>query len=291
MKKKSPVAIIIFAVAFMRFAQAVPASAQYLASWPRKERIPSLAVIGSGQQKDDFIKPSRPTVADPADIQKVGVLQLEFGLDASFDAEGFRNQQTTPLRLRFAAASRLLFAFQIEAVKSQLDPTGRRMTGVGDTELSLQFVALRQSDNRPTIAFAYYSKTPTGSEKKGLGSGRAAHRVALLVGKHLHGIDLEFNAAYLNVGRKDIDRRADGGLFALALDHKFGDHFGVTGEVAGLSLEYSLPRGLYPLGAVTYQVNRRLRFDAGLRFGVGREAPRVSVVAGFTVGIADLYDK
>ncbi|HEY6401702.1 MAG TPA: hypothetical protein VI479_09860, partial [Blastocatellia bacterium] len=66
---------------------------------------------------------------------------------------------------------------------------------------------------------------------------------------------------------------------------------GMEAELAGQSLESTLPRGLYPLVAVTYQVNRRLRFDTGLRFGVGAEAPRVSVLAGLTVGVADLYGK
>jgi hypothetical protein len=65
-----------------------------------------MAMSSGGQQKDDFIKPSRPTEAEPADIQKAGVLQLEFGVDAPFDAEEFRNQQTTPLRLRFDAGLR-----------------------------------------------------------------------------------------------------------------------------------------------------------------------------------------
>lgn len=60
---------------------------------PLREPIQSPAVNSGGQQKDDFIKPSRPTVADPADIQKAGVLQLEFGLDASFDAEEFRSRR------------------------------------------------------------------------------------------------------------------------------------------------------------------------------------------------------
>jgi len=291
MRKKLPVAIVIFIFAFTRFAQAVPANAQISALYSLREPIQSPAVSSGGQKKDDFIKPSRPTVAEPADIQKAGVLQLEFGLDAGFDAEEFRNQQETPLSLRFAAASRLLLVFQIEAVKSQADPTGKRMTGVGDTELGFQVVSLKQADNRAAIAFAYFSKLPTASEKKGLGSGRTDHRVVLLISKRLHGINLDFNAAYLNVGRKDSDRRADGGQFALALSHKFGSHFGVVGELAGQSLEFTLPRGLYPFGAVTYQVNRRLRFDAGLRFGVGAEAPKVSLVTGFTVGLVDLYDK
>jgi len=291
MKKKSPGAIVIFVVTFTLFAQAVPASAQDLAWWPRRGTIRSPAVNVAGQQKDDFIKPSRPTVAEPADIQKAGVLQLEFGLDAGFDAAEFRNQQTTPLRLRFAATSRLLLAFLIEAVKSQVDPTGKRMTGVGDAEPGLQFVALKQADNRPSIAFAYFTKLPSASEKKGLGSGRTDHRGTLLISKRLHGVNLDFNAEYLNVGRKDSDRRADGGLFAIALSHRFGSHFGVAGELAGQSLEYTMPRGLYPFGAVTYRVNRRLRFDAELRFGVGGEAPRMSVVAGVVIGVADLYGK
>ncbi|HMB30089.1 MAG TPA: hypothetical protein VKS99_18400 [Blastocatellia bacterium] len=111
----------------------------------------------------------------------------------------------------------------------------------------------------------------------------------LLINDKLGDFDLSVNAAYLNVGRKDSGRRADGGLFAIALSHTFENHFGLVGELAGQSLEFTLPRGVYPFGGVTYQVNRRLRLDAGLRFGIGAEAPRVSVVAWFVFGIADLY--
>jgi hypothetical protein len=291
MKKKSPIAIIIFTFAIARFAQAFPAGAQNTVAWRLGEPIQSHAINSGGQKKDDFIKPSRPTEAEPADIQKAGVLQLEFGLDAGFDAEQFSNQQTTPLRLRFAATSRLLLAFYIENMKSQVGPIGGRMTGVGDVELGFQIVSFKQANIRPAIAFAYFSKLPTASEKKELGNGRTDHRVTLLISKHFHDNELDFNATYLNVGRKESDRRADGGQFALALAHKFGSHFGVEGELAGQSLEYTLPRGVYPFGAVTYQVNRRLRFDAGVRFGIGAEAPKVSLVTGVTIGVVDLYDR
>jgi hypothetical protein len=282
---------IISIFALPAFVHCVKANPRLLLPLSLEKSSPSFAQHASGQRNDDFIKSSRPTVAEPAEIQKVGVLQLEFGLDAGFDAKEFRNQQTTPLSLRFAAASRLLLAVQIEAVKSQVDPIRKRMTGVGDTELRFQVVSFKKTGNRPAIAFAYHTKLPTASEKKGLGSGRTDHNVLLLTSKRLYGFNLDFNATYLNVGRKDSNRRADGGLFALSLSHKVGGGFGVIGELAGQSLEYFLPRGLYPFGAVTYQVNRRLRLDAGLRFGVGADAPRVSVVAGFTVGIANLYDK
>jgi len=288
MKKKTPVAISIFAFAITSFSQTVPANAQHLAPGRSGESSPPLAVSASRQQKDDFIVPSRPTVSEPADIQRVGVLQLEFGPDAEFDAKEFRNQQTTLLELRFAALSRLLLDFQLETVKSQVDRTDGRMTGVGDATIGPQVVAFKRA-GYPTFAFAYLAKLPTASKEKNLGNGRVDHKAMLLINYQLGDFDLSVNLAYLNVGRKDSGRRADGGLFAIALAHTFKNHFGLFGELSGQSLEYSLPRGVYPLGGVTYQVNRRLRFDAGLRFGIGAEAPQVSVVAGFVFGIADLY--
>jgi Putative MetA-pathway of phenol degradation len=176
-----------------------------------------------------------------------------------------------------------------EAVKSQVDRTGRRMTGVGDALLGVQVVTLKETGRHPAFAFAYDAKLPTASEVKGLGSGTVDHKAVLLISKRFGDCNLDFNAAYLNVGRKESSRRADGGQAALALSYTFGNHFGVTGELAGQSVELTLPRGIYPLGAITYQVNRRLRFDTGLRFGIGAEAPRIAVVAGFTVGVVDLY--
>jgi hypothetical protein len=281
--------IVISALVIACLVQSVTTNAQDLLSSPPVKPAPPYAVRPGSQHKDDFIKPSRPTGATPADIQKAGVLQLEFGLDADFDAEEFRNQQTTPLMLRFAATGRLLLSFQFEAVKSQVDRTGGRMTGVGDAWLGVQVVTLKESGRHPAFAFAYDAKLPTASEMKGLGSGRVDHKAELLISKQFGGFNLDFNAAYLNVGRKDSGRRADGGLAALALSYTFGNHFGVVGELSGQSVELTKPRGIYPLGALTYQVNRRLRFDTGLRFGIGAEAPRIAVVAGFTVGVADMY--
>jgi hypothetical protein len=288
MRKKTPVAIIVCAFAFTLFSQTVPAIAQHWGSGRLDESSPQLAVSANRQQKDDFIKPSRPTVSEPAEIQRVGVLQLEFGLDAEFDAKEFRSQQTTPLDLRFAALSRLLLDFQLEVVKSQVDRTDERMTGVGDAIIGLQVVAFKRT-GYPTFAFAYHAKLPSASKEKELGNGRVDHKALLLISDQLGGLNLNINAAYLNVGRVDSRRRADGGLFSIDLSHRFENHFGLFGELSGQSLEFSLPRGVYPLGGVTYRVNPRLRFDAGLRFGIGAEAPRVSVVAGVVIGIADLY--
>jgi len=52
-----------------------------------------------------------------------------------------------------------------------------------------------------------------------------------------------------------------------------------------------LPRGIFALGAVTYKFNKRVQFDAGMRVGLNKEAPRVGVFAGFAVGVADFFKK
>ena len=254
--------------------------------------LPARQTQGGGDD-EDFIKPARPGVANPAEIQKPGVLQIEFGYDSNFRAPDFRFQQAAPLNIRFAASSRFLLEAEIETVKSerreQSDPLE---TGVGDTRLGFQIVALKESERRPALAFAYHAKLPTASESKMLGTGRADHRVTALLSKKLgENTDLDLNVAYLNVGREDSSRRADGGLAAVSVSHEFENKFGFELELSGSSVDEPQSKGVYALGALTYQFNKRLRFDTGMRFGLSGEAPRAGFFAGLTVGAANLFKR
>ena len=256
-----------------------------------------LTIAASAQQpqseEEDYIKPARPTIANPAEIQKPGVLQVEFGYDSNFRSSEFRRQQTAPLNIRFAASSRLLLEAEVDAVLSQKqEEGGKTQTGVGDTRLGFQIVALKDTERHPALAYAYSVKIPTASESKMLGTGRFDHRLTILFSKKLgENTDIDINAAYLNVGREDSERRADGGLAAMTISHEFENKFGFETELAGLSLDDEQPKGVYALGALTYKFNKRLRFDTGMRFGLTNDAPRVGFFAGFTVGVANLFKK
>ncbi|HEX7999749.1 MAG TPA: transporter [Pyrinomonadaceae bacterium] len=240
-------------------------------------------------EEEEFIKPGRPGVANPAEFQKAGVLQLEFGYDANFRASDFRTEQTLPLALRFAATSRLLLELNLDTLKSETDEQGTRMTGIGDTRIGFQVVALKDTAEHPALAFAYYAKLPSASTEKGLGTGRVDHKVVLLLSKKIGETDVDFNGAYLIIGREGESGWVTGGQAALAVSREFENNFGFQAELSGQSKDDVLPPGLYALGALTYKANRRLIFDAGMRFGLNRDAPRVGVFAGMTVGIADLY--
>jgi hypothetical protein len=243
------------------------------------------------QEEEELIEPGRPGVANPAEIQKAGWLQVEYGYDANFRAEEFRAQHTLPLALRFAASSRLLLELDLDTVKSETDENGERETGVGDTRLGFQLVALKDTERHPALAFAYYVKLPSASQEKGLGTGRIDHKVVLLLSKKFGKTDMDINIAYLNVGREDNARRASGGQGAISFSREFENNLGIEGELSGQSLEDAQPRGVFALGALTYKVSKRFRLDGGMRFGLNPEAPRVGVFAGMTVGVGDFYQK
>src|SRR5437899_80302 len=135
----------------------------------------ALACAANAQSSEpdepDFIVPSRPTVSNPAEFQRPGVLQLEFGYSANFHAPGVSTEQDFPLALRFAISRRLLFEFDGDNPISQT-VAGARTTGVGDTQLGIQVVLQHEKESRPGVSFAYYVKLPSASSAKGLGTGR-----------------------------------------------------------------------------------------------------------------------
>ena len=289
MNKRLTTGVIAFSL-FLIAATAAHAQ-QAIRAIPVTDTLTAQTPTSSSPEEEEFIKPSRPGVANPAEIQQAGVLQLEVGYDVNLRSEEFHSEQTTPLTLRFAATDRLLLEASIDAVKSQTEEAGPRMTGIGDTRLGFQVVALKDTEAHPALAFAYYVKVPTASERKALGTGRFDHKFLALISHQFGEVDMDLNGALLVVGREDADGWITGGQGALSFSGEFENGFGLQGELSGQTKDDVQPKGLYALGALTYRVNRRLIFDAGLRFGLNPDAPRVGVFTGLTVGLADLHTK
>lgn len=251
----------------------------------------SFAVFAQEDEEEDYISPVRPTVSDSAKIQKKGVLQIEYGGDFEFRSPEFLDRQNTPLGIYFAVNDRLRLDFEIDAVISERDLSGRRETGVGDSHLGFKAIARDKPKERLAVAFAYSIKLPTASEEKGLGTGRVDHNLRLIFDRALGKTDYIFNAVYLNNGREDGDGRDSGAQAVFTIERELSKKFDIVGEIYGNTIEENQPRGIYLLGALVYKVNKRLHFDVGVRPGFGRDAPRVGIFAGLTVGVANLYYK
>src|SRR5262245_11787493 len=246
---------------------------------------------GESGSEQDFIVPARPTFSNPAEFQRPGVLQLEYGYNANFHAPGIIAAQDTPLALRFAASSRFLLELDSDVLISQRVPGSIRATGFGDMQLGIQGVLERENEYRPGLAIAYYIKLPTASSSNGLGTGRLDHDFVAVVSKKFYHSVVDFNAIYLFAGRATGRGHASSGQGAIAISQNVSRRIGIQGEISGFSRNDIQPGALFGLGVATYQVNERLVFDSGIRFGLTHDAPRVGMVAGLTVGISNLYRK
>jgi len=240
---------------------------------------------------EDVGSPARPGDANPAEFQRPGVLQIEYGFDTGFRSKEARSEQAGSLTLRYSPFERVLVELDVDTVVSQVDRIGNRETGVGDTTVGVQFLAVRDTKTHPAVAFAYFAKLPTASHAKGLGSGRTDHRLVLLLSKNFGKYDADLNIAYLNAGREGGTKRDSGIGMALAISRELSKRFGVIGELSGQSLDDSQSKGIFALSAITYKVNRRLQLDTGMRFGLDPNSSRVGFFAGFSVAVGNPFRK
>ena len=248
-------------------------------------------IAAAQDDEEDYISPVRPTVSENAAIQKKGVLQIEYGGDFDFEAPDFRNRQTAPLGVYFAVNKRLRLDFEFETVVSQKDRAGMRETGVGDVNLGFKAIARDKPKERLAVAFAYSIKLPAASEEKGLGTGKIDHNLRAIFNRTYGKNDFVVNFSDLKVGREMSDRRDSGAQVVFTYERELPKKFGLIAETFGNTVDEQQPRGLYVLGALTYKINKRLRFDVGARPGFGQDAPNFNLFFGLSVGAADLYKK
>ena len=238
-------------------------------------------------EKEMVANPNRPTVADPADITQLGVLELEYGWDR-FQLTSDSKQNDLASLVKFG----LLCDVEIRwnsSVLWQSSPSGKP-TGGGDNWLGPQYRFYRQTARVPSLAVSYQIKLQTASADKGLGSGKVDHAFTFLASKDIRGFHLDYNLSAFLV------RPQSGGQFDhnwqmnLAGSHPLGRGFLVTGEVYGVTelnpLQFSFVSTLW---ALTYAPKKRLVIDGGVDIGLSRFAPERHVFVGFTYVIANLY--
>jgi hypothetical protein len=240
-------------------------------------------------RRPDFIVPARPTVSNPAEFHLPRVLQMQYGYSRNLDIPGTRAVQDMPFSLRFAASSRILFEFDLDGYTSQTLDDGMRVSSLGDSQFGIQSVLRHENHSGPGIAVSYFIKAPTASSSKELGTGRVDHSFLFLASRTFGPLTLDFNAVYLLAGRTSDSGHASSGQGAFAVSYDLTRRLGLQGEISGVGRSDTQPGALVALAAVTYQVNKRLVLDAGVRIGVSQSAPSSGFIGGLTWGIGNLY--
>jgi hypothetical protein len=161
---------------------------------------------------------------------------------------------------------------------------------MGDSGVGFKYKVFAQTNLRPTFSVLYTAAIPTATA--GLGGGAVGHSVQLLLSKDFGKHHFDFNEGLQAVGRPGASGFDRNYFTALSYSRPLSQKWGVNAELAGFSrTNGSTPATLIVLGALTYNVSSRLVLDMGGYVAGYGNLGRVTVLAGVTYSIADLYPK
>ena len=234
------------------------------------------------QQKDPITDeiiavPNRPTFASTAEMVQLGVFEVEYGFEAAK-----RHQNINGL-LKWGAVKNLELWFLNNPIERDSGTAG-----LGDSGAGFKYKLFPQKKARPTLAVLYVATLPTARPE--LGVGAMAHLAQILVSKDFGKHHFDVNEGVQFVG-KPLSSGFDRTYFtALSYFRPLRGKWGYTGEIAGFSrLNATTPATMTLLNAATYNLSSRLVLDGGAYVAAYGQLPRVTVFAGVTYSIANLY--
>ena len=232
-----------------------------------------------GQRVQDEILavPNRPTFASTAEMVQLGVFEIEYGFEA---AKGHQNINGL---LKWGAVKNLELWFLNNPVERDSGTAG-----LGDSGAGFKYKLLPQKNARPTLAVLYVATLPTARPE--LGVGATAHLAQVLVSKDFGKHHFDVNEGVQFVGRprsSGFDRTY---FTALSYFRLLRGKWGYTGEIAGFSRpNANTPATMTLLNAATYNLSPRLVLDGGAYVAAYGQLPRLTVFAGVTYSVANLY--
>ena len=232
--------------------------------------------------------PNRPTVANPADITQYGVLELEYGWDRTWPADGIHQTSLGGL-LKFGLLCDLELRWNTTSFLSQTSAAGT-ISGVGDNWIGPQVRIYKQTKRVPTLAFSYALKIPTASSPRGLGTGRVDHFAGFLASKDIATFHFDFNFTHFWIGRQSAKGFDQNDQLNLALSRQIHGPLQFTSEFYGTTrLNQASPSFVSSLWALTYTVTPRLVIDGGFEAGLTSGGPHRHAFFGATYSIGNFY--
>jgi hypothetical protein len=242
--------------------------------------------LATGARADDPIQnnPNRPTFATPALTTQSGVMELESGVQHS-DGRGGEDRSWSPFLLKLGLLKRLELRVGGNGLVRQTPANTPAVTGFGDTTVGAQWCYLRHGLFGADQAVQLTWKLPTARAAKGLGSGEPDGTVMILFSKDVGRFHADANALVTWLGRPGAAGRDRQPAATLSVSRTLDDRWSVTGEVYSIGATPQNPLIVSNLWAVGYKASARLVLDGGVDVGVSHGAPKLSLFAGFTVGV------
>jgi len=141
-------------------------------------------------------------------------------------------------------------------------------------------VLVQETPTLPTLALSATVKFPTGSERRGLGSGRTDYTVELLATKSVGpasedkrtSVSVNLTHTFVGGGDDIFSPRAN-------MEHPVNDKLTLVGELVG---EMAKKNSLRSLVGAIYEISKNIALDIGVGFGLINADRAWSVTIGIT---------
>jgi hypothetical protein len=256
-------------------------------AWP----LPLTLALALGAQEPPIeVNPNRPTFATPALTTQPGVAELEWGLQRSV----LRDDSTafgTPTLLKLGLMKDLELRLATTGYLRLAPAGGGAVTGLGDFNLGAQWCYLHDGLFGTDQAIQVSHTFPTAPSAQGLGNGAPIDTLLLLFSRDAgpYHVDVNVLESWIGLTPDLGGGRARQAAGTVSISRSLGEAWSVTGELYTLQGTPQNDRIVSNLWCVAYKVSKRLVLDGGVDLGLTHGAPRYTLFAGLTVGLARFY--
>ena len=154
-------------------------------------------------------------------------------LAGQFQKEADGRSWTAETGLQFQATSRLQLLIEGLPFKLQEPDAGESVRGLGDTDVTLSWLILKDAPSRPSLVLGGRVKLPTAD--KDLGSGAADYSALAVMGKEIGELELSLETEYATFGSVSGEKPKEQVLYTLTAEYSLSDFLAVYAEAFGNS--------------------------------------------------------
>ena len=179
-----------------------------------------------------LVHASQPLETESATVLQTGEQSVEAAVEYQTSSEG--TETAFPFVYDYGITDRLELSIEPVLFSTVRPKMGKSASGFGDTEVTLKWLLLPESDQRPAVALGAELKLPTAKDAL-IGTGKTDYRGFVAGSKRLGRFDLHVNLGYSVLGSPrgtSLDNIYD---YAIAIEDHESDALDIVAELLGNS--------------------------------------------------------
>jgi hypothetical protein len=221
-------------------------------------------------------------VLETEDSRPLNRGQVEIGAGLEYQTSKEGHEVALPLSFEYGISKRFTFLFEPVPFTNIHPKTGRRVTGIGDLEMTLFYQLIKETKRFPSISLSAEIKLPTAKDSL-IGTGKTDFTPFLIASKTTGKFFTSLNLSYTFLGKpknivaNNLFNYAAGTVFELSSKSiLFGEIYGNTSALGGAEVP-EIPgnpqktteiSGGETVGSVGYgyYINRNLLLSIGVSY-------------------------